>query len=124
MDDDKLRAYAQDCCKILPEAIQEEFIRMPADLAFWNERTADALRAHLLAKLAQDETHARLYIHHRERMAAAGHKSTEQQVENAVDTDPEMHEANLRFVDTKVDYERVRGVVGAVSTKKDMLMSL
>jgi len=124
MDEDKVRDYAKDCTKIMPEAIQEEFVRMPADLGFWNERCADALRAHLLAKLAKDETHSRLYIHHRERMAAAGHKATETQVEAAIDTDPEMHEAQLRVVDTQVDYQRARGVVDAVSCKRDMLQSL
>jgi hypothetical protein len=35
-----------------------------------------------------------------------------------------MHEAELRVVDTQVDYIRARGIVDAVSTKKDMLQSL
>jgi hypothetical protein len=124
MDDENLKAYREDCVRIMPEAIQEEFVRIPADLGFWNERYAQALRAFLLSKLGRDETEARLYLHHRERMAAAGHKASEAQVDAAVRSDPEMHEANMRVVDAQVDYQRARGTVDAVSAKKDMVTSL
>lgn len=116
--------YLKDCVAIEPLAIQEEFTRLPADLAYWNDRYAAALRAHLLAKLDSEETHSRLYIAHRERMLAAGVKPTESQVEAQIDNDPEMHQARLAMVDSEVDKGRLRGIVDAVSTKRDMLVSL
>ena len=51
-------AYLYDCVNVEPEALQEEFVRIPADLAYWNERYAQAHREHLLAKLDAERAEA------------------------------------------------------------------
>jgi hypothetical protein len=116
--------FLKESIKIEPLAIQEEFVRMPADLAYWNGRYATALKAHLLAKLRLDETKSKLFMLHRERLLAAGARATEAQIEAAVETDPEYHQVRLAIIDAEVERSRARGIVEAVTTKRDMLVSL
>ena len=70
---DKTRdEYLAECVVINDFALDEEFIRMPADMAYWNARYADALRNYLLAKLDHERNAARLHLRTKAANAAGG----------------------------------------------------
>jgi hypothetical protein len=96
--------YAKQSVEIVPEAIREEFVRVPSDMAFWGERYAEAVRAYLVAEQNRKATHARLRLTIRSVAAAGGTKMTEAEAEAA------KLAAKTRF--------------DAVAAKRDMCMSL
>jgi len=103
--------------------IKAEFIRLPADMAYWNARYADAIRDHLRAKHECEKTEARCYGEHRERLELE-RKVTEKKIESAVTQDPSVIAAREAEIEAEAERARLRGVVEAISTKRDMLMSL
>lgn len=110
--------------EIIPEAIEEEFVRIPGDLALWGERYADALEQYLMAEMVAEETYARLLIEHRERLEAAEKKATEAAVKAAVDTDPKWHDVKLAMIHAEVDKVRADKRLRAVSAKKEAVISI
>jgi hypothetical protein len=117
-------SYLYDCANVEPEALDEEFIRVPADLAYWNERYAQAHKSHLLAKLDSERTEASLMLEMREKLKAMGGKPTVDEVRANVITDPTYGSARLAEIEAEVERTRLRGLVGALEAKKDMLQSL
>lgn len=109
--------------RIEPLAINEEYVELPAMLAYWNARYADALRNHLKSKLNVERTEARLRIECREMLATEG-KVTESMVEAAVIKHPDMEIARLEAIEAEVEKVRLGGAAEAVRAKKDMLVSL
>jgi hypothetical protein len=103
--------------------IKAEFIRLPADMAYWNARYSDAILAHLRAKWAAETAEGECYIAQRERLEAEG-KVTEKKIESAVATDPMYVAARNAEIEAEAERARLRGVVEAIATKRDMLMSL
>jgi hypothetical protein len=120
----EVEQYLKECVKIEPTVIEEEFIRLPADLAHWNEREAVALRAHLTSKIEVDRAYATAQIIERERLAMEGGKPTEARVAAAVELNKDYNEARVRAVEAEVERARLRGVVMAISAKREMLVSL
>ena len=116
--------YLAECVQIFPEGLQEEFVRLPADLAYWNARFAEALRGFLTGKINLDRTEARCRIEERERLGAAGGKVTESMVESAVEAAPEMEKAREALMEAEVEKVRLYGVLDAIRAKRDMLISL
>lgn len=120
---DELDTYLKDSVRIVPEAIQEEFVRLPADLALWNHRYAQAYQLFVTRKVDADRLEALLEIEHRERLTMAG-KTTESQVKAAVETDSRMYDARRALIDAEVEKVRLNGVLDAVRSKRDMLISI
>jgi hypothetical protein len=117
--------YLYESVRIEPLALEEEFVRMSADLAYWNQRYAAAVREHLTSKIAIERTASHLRIIHRERLTAENPKPpTESMVEAAVNTDEQMDKARAALIDAEVEKVRLAGVLDAVRTKRDMLVSL
>jgi hypothetical protein len=103
--------------------IKAEFIRLPADLAYYNGLYAEAIRTHLRAKHDLDLAGARLYHEHRDRLEATG-KPTEKKIDSAVEEDPLYVEARNASDEAEAERLRLRGIVAALVTKCDMLQSL
>ena len=116
--------YLAQSVTVEPLQLEEEFVRLPADLAYWHARAADALREYQMSKLEQDKTEANLRIVVREHIIATGGKPTESQVESGVMLRPEYSEARARTIEAEVDYQRLRGVCEAVRVKRDALVAL
>jgi hypothetical protein len=117
--------YLAECIALDDFALDEEFIRMPADLAYWNSQYADALRTYLVAKLEHDRTRARVYLTVKAvNEDGGGKKATVADLEAMVVCDPAYHQTALTLLEADVAKTRLRGVVDAVVTKKDMLQSL
>lgn len=116
--------YLYESVNTDPLKLDDEFVRLPADLAYWHGQASNALREYQIAKIDTKRLEARLSIEHRERQLAEGKKPTESTVSAAVETDDEMYEARKSLVTLESDYERIRGVVDAVRAKKDMVVSI
>ena len=120
-----LAAYQEQCVVLEPLAIQEEYVRLPADLAYWNEQYATAFGAWLNAKVMSKVTHARLYKEHQDRLLCSGKgKVTISEVESALDMDERNIDAMLDEADKEAEKVRLAGVCEAIRAKKDMLISL
>jgi hypothetical protein len=116
--------YLYDSVNTDPLKLDDEFVRLPADLAYWHGQAANALRAYQTAKIDTKRLEARLSIELREQQIHDGKKPTESTVAAAVETSDEMYEARKNLVGLEADYERIRGVVDAVRAKKDMVVSI
>jgi hypothetical protein len=116
--------YLRSCVHILPEALEEEFVRLPTDLAYWNGKYAEASREHLVAKMEMDRLRARLLIEHREKLMLTNTKVTESMVESAVEQDETYGAGRLRLIEAEVEKVRLHGALDAIRTKRDMLISL
>ncbi len=120
----EMDAYLRDCVKINPEDMQEEFVRIPADLAYWNGKYAQALREHLISKLDRDVMKANLEPMMRQELMEAGAKITEAVVKAAIESNETMVEAERRVVEAEVGKNEVFGYLDAIRSKKEMLISL
>lgn len=122
--DVEMDAYLKQCVGINPEDIQEEFVRIPSDLAYWNARYARALREHLLAKVDRDVLKAQLDPLIRRELMEAGAKLTEALVKSTIESDDRLIEAERRCVEAEVQKNEVYGYLDAIRSKKEMLISL
>ncbi len=121
---ENLEDYLRKSVKIDPLDIKGEFIRIPADLAFWNGRYADALREFLMAKADLEILKAQLMPLVRQALLDKGAKVTESIIESAVDGDAQVVEARDRLVNAEVEKARLYGTLDAIRSKKEMLISL
>jgi glycine/D-amino acid oxidase-like deaminating enzyme len=105
-------------------AIDEEFVRLPGDLAYWNARHADALRAYLLAKLELESVEARVQIASREELFGEMSRPTEAAIHARVVVDALYVAARRALLETEVEKVRLVGICEAVRAKKECLISL
>lgn len=121
------REYLARATKIDPLQLQDEFVRAPSDVAYWNDRYADAIAEYLVTKIERERIVGML-------MTDAGladelelrleKKPTVDQLKAYVNTKEEYLEARGREARADAEQKRMRGVVEALSTKRDMLISL
>jgi hypothetical protein len=117
--------YLRDCVRIEPMAIQEEFVRMPADYAFWNERYRTALEAHLLAEAERERVWAGLFIIESQKAnPATGKPASIEYAKAAVEGSNAYREVVADAIRAQAERERVRGILEALRTKRDSLVSL
>lgn len=112
--------------RVVPEAIQEEFARLPSDMAFWNARYAEAYRRWLEAKQERETMHGRRYQELRDQLLAAGHaeRGIVADTERSLEIDDVLAVAVAAEIDAEVRKVRLWGVLDALRTKRDMLVSL
>jgi hypothetical protein len=127
----ELAQYLKDCVRIEPLALEEEFVRMPADLAYWNERYAKAVRAHLIAKIDGDRSRAwarqalRIKFTNPENAhMLGGGKVTEALLESHITVYPSVRAADDAEIEAEAKKIRLHGIIEAIRTKRDMLISL
>jgi len=119
VDDFLYRATA-----INPEAIQDDFIRLPSDLAYQGELLSVAIKDHLKAKLAKDQLYARLRLAYRESAAQEGKKLTESDVESLVELNTDYSRARLREIEMEAQRHSMKFRYDAIASKKEMAISL
>jgi hypothetical protein len=120
MESEELRRVIE----IEPLALQEEYVRLPADMAYLNEQYAQAQKAYLYAKATADEVWARVWLESRTKLTAAGEKTTEALINATAATNREWLEAVERLTAADAERIRLRGHADAVGAKKEMLISL
>jgi hypothetical protein len=115
--------YAKECVRLEPTALEEEFVRYTADLAYWGERLAEAKRTEALDKLQRDVVAADLDVAAREALAG-DKKPTEAAVSAWVQKHPAMLESEKNLIECGFHVDRVRATYDALRAKRDMLVGL
>lgn len=110
--------------RIDPLRLQDEFVSLPAVLAYWNQRYAESYERLQRAKVCEKRTRSILRIRKRQELLMSGVRVTESQVESAVDEAPEMVEAELDLIRAEAEKVRIQGACEAVRTKRDMVISI
>jgi hypothetical protein len=121
---EKLEAFLRKCVRIDPLDLSQEFVQLSGQLAYWNDRYADALREFLTAKVDLEVLKGQLQPLVRQALLDAGGKTTEAQVASVIETHDEVIDAKHRLVDAEVDKNRLFGSLDAIRSKKEMLISL
>jgi hypothetical protein len=106
--------------------LEDEFVKLPAKLAYYNALHAQAAKIEGLAKVKLGRLEADLYVNHREQMEldpSVG-RVTEKMVESAVERDPTLHEAQATYFEIKRKKGVLSGYCEAIRTKRDMLIQL
>ncbi len=107
-----------------PSLLQDEFVRLSADLATWNARYAEASEAYLEADTSFDFLAAELSREWRAEFVEGGTKHTEAGIKERVESDKRYLAARRARNSAEVEKTRMRGMVDAVQAKKDMIVSL
>jgi hypothetical protein len=121
---EELDGYLKECVHIFPEQIQEEYTRIPADLAYWNAQYAEAYRKHLLSKIERNRVTGELYADVRQAIVDSGARPTEKMIEATVERDAEFVGAAQACAEAEADVKKLYGVLDAIRSKRDMLVSL
>lgn len=116
--------YLKNAVEIIPEAIREEFVRVPADLAYFGARYADAVKAYLMAEHDRKSMAAQVRLRVRATAQAAGTKITEADIEATVEQTPEYRAVKLAEIEAEAAKLAAKVKLDAVSAKRDMVMSL
>jgi hypothetical protein len=101
--------------------INSEYIRLPADLAYWNALYATAIGAELCLKQELKTLQATLEDRYRKE---AKDRPTEKYLESCVNRDNGFLAARSALDGATVTKVRISGVVDAICAKREMLVSL
>lgn len=118
--------YLRECVRIEPMALEEEFVRVPSDLAYWNEEYSKIYQFWLERKMIREQVQAMVQTECRERLEATkkGGKPTVGEVENEMLLDTRYQQAKSKEIQAESEKVRLAGVLDALRSKRDMLISL
>jgi len=109
---------------IEPAALQEEYVRVPADLARWSWARTEAARALRLAELDLEVVESAARFRIRDGLEAEKKKATVDDLGAMVAADQARQDAVRRVIEATALKERAADMVRAIEAKKDMLVSL
>lgn len=126
MEEDKdLQEYLEKSVAIDPDTINNEFCRVPGDLAYWGQQMAVSLEEWKRAKLNRERTEAELFMRQREILISSGVKRpTVSDIESAVQLNPDYEDVKLVEIEAEARYIHMKNNFVAVLAKKEMLQSL
>lgn len=116
--------YLRECVTVNQLDLNGEFVRVSADLAFCNARYAEAVEDLGRAKLRAEFNEARLYEEVRTAFLSEGTKPTEKMVESAIRQKEDYMASQEALIEAEGKKLRWYGLVDAVRTKRDSLISL
>lgn len=140
--------YLRQSVEIAPDLLDEEFVQLSATVAFWNAQFAEACRARDFASLLVKQVKAKAEQKIRNLVTVANEaivavtdnatpdpktkgkpaapvaKLTEAAVAAAVTLDAEVIEAEHHAINTDYEVNRLKGIVDAIRTKRDMVIQL
>lgn len=122
-EEDLVRAVQID-----EDDIKGEYIRLPGELARWNTRYADAVRAMAQAEAKLERLEAEAFLLHKttsEKLdAAEAKKYTVDRINALVRTDAAVCAAGDVLIEAQANKAWIAGVVDAIRAKREMLVSL
>jgi hypothetical protein len=122
-----LEKYLRECTQIEPLYLEEEFVRLPADIAFWTERYAQAYHYALDRELYRKTMYGKLYSEHSTALAVGrvgARGPSVELIKAAVEQDPMYIAACQEENNAESAKVRLYGVVEALRAKKDALVSI
>lgn len=124
LHDMEVEAYLYDSVNIDDFAMDEEFKRVAADIAYWNARYSEAVKAHQVAKLEAKLEKSAAWKRAREAVELRGEKLTDKGIEAEAETDQLWVDKRMAEIDAEALSKKIGGFAEAVAAKKDMLQSL
>jgi hypothetical protein len=124
MSSEDSEEFLNRCVEIDPLQLQEEYIRLPGDTAFWNARYAEAYRRWLEVKIERDVTLAEAAQEARAVLKDRGAKATVAEVEEQQALDVDVIRVRKLEAQLEADKVRLNGVMDALRAKREMLISL
>jgi len=120
-----LEAYMEECTRIEPLALEEEYIRLPSDTAYWAARYAAVLGRYLERRAVTKQMASELKRTIRDRLTVElPKKPTVSEVEVEVQTDPAYIAAVAEEDAAEVEKVWLGGFLEALRAKREMLVSL
>jgi hypothetical protein len=116
--------YLIGCVTVDVQSVTDEYIRLPADLAYWNTILSRQILQYERAKANLRESEARANLEVRERLIESGAKVTEAVVDARTQLEPALKLARLAYADAVSERKRLEGLVSAINSKREMLISL
>lgn len=123
LKDVEIDDYLKECVDMVPDLLSEEFARMSADYAYWNERYAAANRRELEAEWGVSKAYSATYLRKKLALEEAGKKAPEATVDAEVKADEAYGAAVQEHIDAQAEREHLKGVLEALRTKREMLVS-
>lgn len=118
------KKYLEESIDINEARLNDEFIKMPAAIAYWANEHANKVADYQHAKLNKDQTYARLFTKYHAKLLDEKERPTEKKVDAAIELDHEMYQAQVALLTAEREKNHVAGIMEAVRTKRDMLVSL
>lgn len=121
----ELEAYRVACVSIDRDDMDAERVRLPADLAFWGERYAEAVEAHQLACETTKATYATAFVLLDSGTdQRTGKPMAVERVKHFTDQDPSYRDAAQAEARTAGAKMRAYAVIEAVKAKQNMLQEI
>lgn len=106
---------------IEPTVLNEEFIRLPSDMAYWMSVYCDAIETLLGAKRQLDAGESQIRLEYK---SQARERPTESYLDSCVFQDPRYRVLKEGVDRAEVIKQRAHAVVESLRAKRDMLISL
>jgi len=117
--------YLRECVRIESSTLEEEFIRLPGDLAYWNHQYSRAYQTYLMAKNDLERVAASCSIIIRTQLGIENKgKVTISEVEQQLVMSADYQRAKGAEIVAEAEKVRLYGVLDALLSKRDMLISL
>lgn len=116
--------YLYECTHINDDDINNEFKRTSADIAFWSKKYADAVKESITAEINRKQVWSAKWIATKEMLVATGSRATIEDIKSNLETDNSVREARAREITAEFEKERIKGIMEAIRTKREMLISL
>lgn len=107
-----------------PLALQEEFVRVSADLAYWGAQYAQATKRYLRAEHERKVSKAKLTLQAPIVLRAKGEKSSDPAIEAWVLTQDDYGTAVLLEIEAEAEKLRLWTVFKAIQAKQEALVSI
>lgn len=120
-------AYYDECVAVNAQDLQGEYVRVAADLAYWNERFADVYAYWLERKEVTEQVSSRRFEILKVELEiekVGGGRVTLAEVESALRVDEDVIQAKSKQHSAEAEKVRLAGRLDAIRTKRDMIVSL
>jgi hypothetical protein len=118
------KQFLEESVNIDDLLLDQEFIKLPAQLAYYTAQYADSVRSYLMSKLTVETSRARAHLRLKAEAELGAKKLTVADLDAMTSIDPDYIDAAMELIETDVQRQKLRGIVEAVTAKKDMLQSL
>jgi len=123
LKDVEVSEYLKQCVDMVPEQINEEFSRMSADYAYWNEKYAEANRLELVTEWSEKKAYASAYLQKKMEAQVSSTKTSEATLDAEVKTSQVYGRAVEEHIEARAATAHLKGVLEALKTKREMLIS-
>lgn len=119
------REYRKACVNTDPNNIEQEYLRVPADFAYWEEQLQIAQHGLDLGRLELQEAEAEIFKNTKDNQKGLkrGDSLSVEGINAVVTTAPKVRQLRREVLDRTLDVALLRAMVRSVERKADMVQS-